>query len=141
MVPFFVRDDTGTIYVNPEGADFKLPVRKKFVKKAGLSGTISKAPLTEIPPDKKFLPAGIFTREGDQIYTEMFIAPNDTVYILGSADSERGTAYIHRGENEKTFIISSRSEKELLKTMSLEVITIFVGETFLAGIGAYLIVK
>jgi len=87
------------------------------------------------------LPAGIFTREGDQIYTEMFIAPNDTVYVLGSADSERGTAYIHRGENEKTFIISNRSEKELLKTISLEVITIFVGGTFLAGIGAYLIVK
>ena len=132
-MPFFIADETGTIYVNPENAEFNVPIKKEFIEKAGLfkraysrEGNHS---LAEIPVNK----ITFLNKVGDRKYFESYLSPNENIYILGTADSYSGKAFIHQGQNDKNFIISTRSEKELLKAIRWQMIG-----GFAAGVALFL---
>lgn len=137
-IPFFLNDDTGKINVVSDKAEYNVNIKKAFIKRSQFSSFIisffkvitfnsnkvdySDVELQEINPKKKF---GFFAR-GDKRYYEWFIEPTDSIYVMGTVKSSKdGTLSISKGTNDKTFIISNRGEKSLLKILKLTYINLF----------------
>jgi len=142
--PFFCEDDTAKVWVDPDGADFMISQRRIFYQHEKFLGSITRIfealrnwdktktdlldregwELEEMPEDQ-FISFG--AQVGDRKYYEYFVRPDDTLYVLGTAagrDGAPGGICIERGENEKTYVISDSSEKELLSKMRIRVIAI-----------------
>ncbi|MFP4111604.1 MAG: GIDE domain-containing protein [Candidatus Woesearchaeota archaeon] len=154
---FFLKDDTGQAYVNPNGANFDIPLKRLFLQKAGLfgnlgnlvntlknwdsymKGDVSAQALNLVPIDVN---KGItFNRVGDRKYYEYFLEPDEETYILGTAandSSAPNNVLVKKGENEPTFIISNKSEKELLGSLKTKMILSFIGGGLLIIIGIIL---
>lgn len=125
IIKFYLKDETGTVLVDPTGANFNLDPSKTFEyhTKRG-----SAPPQTIID----FLKKNNFNTETylspETIYIEYLIKTRDKLYIIGTAiDSphvEDGTEkegmpdiMITEGKNEKFYYISDSPEKKVLKTM------------------------
>jgi len=144
--PFYCEDDTGKVWVDPDGADFMISQHRIFYQRAGFMGSFTRIieafknwdrtktdlldrkgwELEEVTGDS-FISFG--STVGDRKYYEYFILPDDTLYVLGSAasrDGAPGGVYICKGDNEKTYIISDSSEKGLLSKIRNGVILSFV---------------
>lgn len=92
-VRFFVRDETGRMLVDPEGAEIDL------------ADSISR---TEPPP------AGAPTRTTGYRRVERVLPVGTRVYVLGTIVAGAGTPMVARGPRGKQkFLISRRSEQEL----------------------------
>ncbi|MBU1976075.1 MAG: E3 ubiquitin ligase family protein [Nanoarchaeota archaeon] len=151
---FNAKDDTGEVPVKPEGAEFNVPVKKVFLQKAGLFGAfntilgalknwdnqkttaidVAKWKLTPLDPKQR---VSFGSRVGDRKYYEYYIEPDENLFILGTAANEGANKVVlKKGENEKTYMISNRSEKELVKGLKLQMIAFFAigGIVFLGGI-------
>jgi hypothetical protein len=148
-LPFFAKDETGQVYVEPKGAEYNVPAKKAFIQRAGLFGAfnliinalngwdgksridMSTWNLAPIKPGQIIMSP----RVGDRKYTEYYIEPGSSLYVLGTAAND-SQILIRKGENEKTFIISDRSEKELLGNMKWQMLGAFAlgGILFIAGI-------
>ena len=148
LTPFYLEDETGKVLVNPEGADAKISLKKVFLEKRGMKfgdmlSMIKKAfkgelktkdlnvsNLEEISLEREHKIFKIErAREGDRKYYEYYILPGEQLYVLGTAknpENQLNKVIIAKGENEKTFILSEKSEKELLKSMFWSIIGIFV---------------
>ena len=139
--PFYVEDDTGTMIVDPTGAQFDLPSDNRFHSSKN-----------NIPANaEKYLKGFLGFNKRIRI-TETFIAESDDLYILGTADEnvfkhtvEAGKDHtrvmIKKGKNQKTFFIADKSEKEILagKTWSVP-LKIFGGAALtLSGLAVMLI--
>lgn len=114
-IPFFVDDDTGSVRVDPDGAEYNLDVRKVFLQRALGSE------MEEIDTDRIF---GFYT-VGDRKHYEYFILPGEEVYVLGTAAIDKtapGEIAVEQGENERMFLISDHSEKELLSSFRWQMI-------------------
>ncbi len=133
-VPFYAADDTGQVMVYPEKAEFNIKERAAFHQDHGVSGGIEmfvsalngwKGDKEARPEtgDMKLVPIREWkgkVRVGDRRYYEYFLAPDDTLFVMGTAANDADApdkVLIRMGQNENTFIISDRSEKELLKSM------------------------
>ncbi|MEW5923692.1 MAG: GIDE domain-containing protein [Candidatus Zixiibacteriota bacterium] len=155
-IPFFAEDDTGSVYVDPTGAEFTVDVRKAFYQKAGvfsgISGLIdtlknignfdrlpenmSELNLSPIDPGKKF---SFGSRVGDRKYYEYFMSDKDNLFIMGTAANSPDApnrVLIKKGENEPTYMISDKSEKEMLRSLRGKMILGFAlgGGAFIAGV-------
>lgn len=129
--PFNAQDDTGSVKVIPERAEFEVNPKKRFVQKAGLMGginlmldafkrwndkdyqpiDIAKWGLREVAPEGFSGHANV----GDRRFTEWYILPTEPLFVLGTAQHDaENNVFLARGENEKTFIISDTSEKEVV---------------------------
>jgi hypothetical protein len=107
-VQFSLKDDTGMVLVDPNRAE--VDVIKDF-----------------------------HTQQGHMRYSEWYIEPNDALYILGTAaenpyQKESSATHeenimIQKGQYEKHYMISDKSEKQLLKKL-----TIFTYGTWCVGI-------
>lgn len=155
-IAFFTKDDTGEALINPTDAEFHVDVKRVFLQRAGMFGGISSiiSALTNWgnnqdsfldvkswnlePLDPKNAFAFRFNSVGDRKYYEYFIEPNESIYVLGTAANDRNApnnVVILKGENEPTFIISNKSEQELLKSLKWAVIGFFIGSIILIVIG------
>jgi hypothetical protein len=157
--PFFTRDDTGQVWVDPYNAEFNISQKRVFYQQRGLGGGISvligaikawtsgdKTPLDtsewkleEITnqPARRWR-----ARVGDRRMTEYLLCPDDTVYVLGTAandDAAPDNILIRQGENEQTFIISDSSEKALLKSLRNTVMVLFLIGTVAITVGVILL--
>ncbi len=152
-VMFIAVDDTGKVPVNPEGAEFTVKHKKTFYQHvdtfSGLSSlldmlkNLGKGDNPEIDTSKmELIPvtSGVKigkARVGDRKYLEYYIEPNDTLFVLGTAANDRNApdnVIIKQGENEKTFIIFDRSEKETLKHLKKGMLAGFIiGPIFIIG--------
>lgn len=155
-VPFFTDDGTGSVLVSPNNAEFNVKIHKAFYQKAGLFGGFSRLVstlknlnkgikgtidtqrmhLTPIDCKKHFFWGA---RVGDRRYYEYVISSEEQVYILGTAvtDSKApNNIIIKKGSNEKTFLISDRSEEELTKKLKIQLILSFIfgGLLILGGV-------
>lgn len=154
-IPFFIEDDTGKVYVDPAGAEFNVPIKKVFLQKAGLFGAInfitdalsawdnlknSKIDMPNwglIPVDpKKHV---FWSTVGDRKYFEYFIELEEDLFVLGTVANDskvKDKVLIRKGENEKMFMISNRSEKEIVSLLKWQMIGSFVlgGALFVIGI-------
>lgn len=161
-IDFTLTDDTGSVIINPKKSDVKIDVRKAYLQKAGFLGAFSgilsslkmltsdssykgfdPKKLNLMPIDTKSI-VSFGSRVGDRRYYEHFITDNDEMYILGTAANNASTTNkvkIIKGENEPTYIISDKSEKELLKKMGWGVAGLLLGGTGLILLGLWLILS
>ena len=146
-IEFIARDDTGEAMVNPTGADIDARCKKVFYQQShyGSFSTIlgfldsftgegktnadvSGWGLTEMG-NRHF-----HARVGDRKYFEHFLEPGEPIYLMGTAsgrsDAPNGVV-IGKGENEPTFIISYKSEKELLSGLKWKILGQFLGGSLL----------
>ena len=147
-IPFFASDDTGRVLVNPEGATCYVNCKKAFYQKAGFLGSFSgilsilkswvNNDITEMDTTewnlepieaKDGIEFSWGSSVGDRKYYEYYIAPKEVLFVLGTAvndDNAPGNILIREGSNENTFIISDRSEKEVVKKIRNTMIFLFV---------------
>ena len=155
-IPFSAKDETGSVYVDPDDAEFNVQVKKVFLQRAGIFGAfgtiastlknwdsnnessmdVTTWGLTPIDP-KSHTSFGNHT--GDRKYYEYYIEPDDDLFVLGTAANSPqapNNVLIRKGENEPTYIISDRSEKELIGSLKWTMIGAFVfgGLFFIIGI-------
>jgi hypothetical protein len=111
-IRFYLKDDTAAVMVEPAGASI------------------------EIGTDFE-------TRVGDMRYKEQYIKPDETLYIMGTAGEKSGMTeasaaheeniMIQKGKEDKKYLITDKSEKELLKSLKVRSLVAFI-------IGAVMIV-
>lgn len=123
--PFHVRDTTGRVLVVPFDAQLILPDSK--ATRCNWSGTLPEATILGL------LKLGIaldgWSGEKTIRCTETFILPDETVYVMGTAQEHQGavesmdnSARLYIGSSRgHEFIISDRSEKELLYGLQWQV--------------------
>ena len=155
-IPFFAKDDTGRVLVNPDGATCHVNCKKAFYQKKGFMGSFSGI-LNLLKNWDNNAISEMDTKEwnlepidandgvsfnwgvsvGDRKYFEYYIAPKEILFVLGTAvndDNAPDNLLICLGSNEKTFIISDRSEKEVVKKIRNTMIFLFVmGIVFIVG--------
>jgi hypothetical protein len=113
-VPFKVRDETGTILVNPKDAKIDGErVVDRFEPQTAISGgTISFGKFS-------FSLGGIGTGGGRQTlgynFSETILPLNRRIFVLGAASDSSGELMIQKPRDKKDqFLISLKSEEELL---------------------------
>lgn len=125
---FFVKDDTGTVLIDPKGADISIPIDFEF------NSSFGKDPNDNI---KEFLKKnnmnfeGFFGMNKTMRYREYFIAPKDRLYVIGTASDNpyveeasvaKGHEDIMIGKVGKEFFyVSDRPEKDILKSFRWKV--------------------
>lgn len=159
-IPFRAKDDTGEVVVNPQYSELNINLRKVFLQKASFmtsfAATLGAIRLFDNNPKgvldvNKFnlIPIDITawtfgSRVGDRRYYEYYIANNDDLFVLGTATNDASTnnkVEIKKGENEKTFIISDKSEKELLKKMGWSITGLIILGVVLILSGLWLVLS
>lgn len=117
---FYIKDETGAVLVDSEGANTDIPMDSEFNSSCGKN-----------PPENiiKFLESNGMSYEGflgmnkTMRYREYFIAPEDKVYIMGTAEDNpfveeessqksEQDIMIHKGNS--FYYISDKPEKEIL---------------------------
>ena len=143
--PFFVSDTTGRVLIVPLGAELILPDERTYQNNW----------LGELPPIAidGLNRLGISTERWIGSKTlrcrESFILPEEPVYILGTAHEHLGakervenSARIYIGSSrDHEFIISDRSEKDLLSRLRWHVLAYGAGGLALAATCLIVIVK
>jgi Zn-finger nucleic acid-binding protein len=143
--PFFVQDLTGKVLVVPFDAQLMLPDNR--TTRSNWSGTLPAETIRGlltlgIPVDGWFGEKTIRCSEAS-------ILPEETVYVLGTAqenksaaDSTENPARLYIGSSrDHEFIISDRSEKELLSRLRWQVFAYLGGGPALAVLCLLLIFK
>ena len=126
---FYIRDETGTVLVNPVKAQIEIPV--DFIYSSEM-GTDPPSEVVKFLNQKGISYEGLFGINKKMKYTEFFLAPNDKVYILGTAGTnpfrreDMSTKHedlimVQKGNNE-IFFISDLTEKQILNSLKLKVI-------------------
>lgn len=123
---FYLKDETGIVLVDPTGA--RIDAKKDFEFQSSLG---------KDPPEQviRFLTAHHLSHEGflglnkTMRYQETIIAPNDSLYIMGTAGAnphkkEERTNHvesimIQKGAIEKHYYISDKQEKQILTQLTL----------------------
>jgi hypothetical protein len=131
-VEFFLRDDTGTVLVNAEGAEIEIPMdfesktRPSFFKMSVNMG-----------------PLGFSLGEPQRRYREWLIEPKDKLYIMGNAGDnpfvDEGTATenvadIMMQKGGPMFYITNKTEKDVVSSFGWRVGG-FLGGGFLMILG------
>ncbi len=147
MQNFFVRDETAQVVVDPRGA--KMDVPESFYFGSGMF----KDPPVEV---KNFLAANSLGFEGwfginrSMRFVEHALFLDQKVFVMGEAMDnplvEEGTAkagiedvIIGKGQNEKFFLISNKSEKDVLKNMSFAAYGGVIVGILLVALGLFLL--
>ena len=143
--PFFVSDTTGRVLVVPLSAELILPDER-----TSRSNWLGELPPATIAGLNRL---GISTERWIGSKTlrcrESFILPEEQVYVLGTAHEHQGaresvenSARLYIGSSrDHEFIISDRSEKELLSRLRWQVLAFGVGGLTLAATCLIIIFK
>jgi|GEM_PF-319921 len=143
--PFFVSDTTGRVLIVPLGAELILQDERTF-----RNDWLGALPLTTIAGLNRL---GISTERWMGSKTlrcrESFILPGELVYVLGTAHAHLGatervenSARLYIGSSrDHEFIISDRSERDLLSRMRWQVLAYGAGGLALAAICVSIIFK
>jgi len=119
---FMLEDDTGSLKVELEGVPREeLDIRPRMTcnQRTGQPGLIArmfgkKQPENSQPVQVK--PGDMSTFgyiPGDKKFAEYSIQPEDSIYVLGTLDVD---GVVSQGKEEKEFLISDKSEAEMLKS-------------------------
>ncbi len=163
--PFFLRDETGVALIYPEDARVRLNFQ---VEEECLGVTLPEVYAQYLREQR--LAGGTLWRMGAMRFRERLLETGQRIYVLGSAlprpqsvaismDDEleaTGTeeyrarrlqtldhevqAVIRRGDNERTFLISQQSERELTAQLGLRALAELIGGPVLTlfGLGYWL---
>jgi Zn-finger nucleic acid-binding protein len=134
--PFFVSDATGRVLVVPLGAELILPDER--ISRSSWLGELP--PTTIAGLDRLGISTARWMGSKTLRCRESFILPEEQVYVLGTAHEHLGVSeslenpsrlYIGSSQDHE-FIISDRSEKELLSRLRWQVWTYGAGGLALA---------
>ena len=143
--PFFVSDTSGRVLIVPLGAELILPDERTY-----RNNWLGELPPTAIAGLNRL---GVSTERWMGSKTlrcrESFILPEEPVYVLGTAHEHHGArecvenaARIYIGSSrDHKFIISDRSEKDLLSRLRWQVLALGVGGLTLAATCLIIIFK
>ena len=143
--PFFVRDETGRVLVVPFDAQLVLPDNR--TTRNNWLGTLPEETILGL------LKLGVSVEgwfgEKTLRCSESCILPDETVYVMGTAqenksaaDSTENSARLYIGSSrDNEFIISDRSEKELLSSLQWQVYAFLGGGPALAVLCLLLLFK
>ncbi len=157
-IPFFLEDATGRVKVDPEDAELDIPAELEYGTDSGtralLGMTLERFTATgrssnDIPSLFYGFCAARGIRTGGKMrFCERNLAPGDPVYVLGSAEEQRGVQdeheriVIRKGKHHPWFFIAESSEKELLAKMRTSTLLhVFGGAALSLACGGYLLYK
>ncbi len=131
-VEFFLRDDTGTVLVNAEGAEVEIPMEFE-----------SKARPSFFKMSVNMGPLGFSLGEPQRRYREWLIEPKDKLYVMGNAGdnpfveegtADQGVADIMIQKGGPMFYITDKTEKDVISSFGWRVGG-FLGGGFLMILG------
>ena len=125
FAPFVVEDESGSVAVNAEGAEFDArQVVNRFDRNTGNEGpSISLGGAT--------INLGGGERTIGYRYTESILPVDAPVYVLGTVQEDGGIGAPGSGEEEHRFVVSHRSEEALGQSLGKTVLWLGAG-----GVGA-----
>jgi hypothetical protein len=139
-VCFELKDETGRVTVDPNGAQVEIPVRYQLTSDNG--SRLSKNLKDFLNQQRISYTGGLFSKglvfNKRLRFIEHFIAPKDKLYIMGTAGDnplvEEATGkgntediMIQKGAHEKTFYISDKKESEIVKRLKFRILGGFLG--------------
>ena len=129
--PFFVRDATGRVLVVPLGAQLMLPDERSI--RTSWLGELPAVAVTGL----RRLGIASASWMGNKVLRcrESVIVPNESIYVLGAALEHHGMSHHIANESrlyighsrDQTFIISDRSEKDLVSKLTWQMWACFLG--------------
>jgi len=128
---FEVDDGTGSIKINPEGAEIHAKqVHNKF--EPGEYRGSFQIVLSSLTGGRRTI---------GYRYTEEIIPINHPLYILGEASDKDGELTVKKStDKKKKFIVSTKSEEELIRSYSRSALFMLIGSIILPLIGIGLII-
>ena len=133
-VPFYIKDETGKVLIDPNGAKVDIP--KDFEYNSHL---MKSPPMTV----KNFLSQNNFSHSflgfnKTMRYREYFIGPGEKLYVMGTAgdnpyvkdatgSKNEEDIMIQKGNNKQFYYISDKSEHEVLKNFKWKVFGGLIG--------------
>ena len=140
-IPFFEKDETGQVYVDPKEAVFDIFEKKVLLQKAGAPEGIDIINELKNWDNSKAMSInvsgwGLRALNGDDIsfnvgdkkYSESYIEPQEPLFIIGTAANDPqapNVVLIKKGENAPTFFISNTSKKEEVDSLKSKMIKSF----------------
>lgn len=124
---FFARDSTGSVLVEPKGATIEIPL--DFEKKTSLLGSVPQM-IQQFCAKKNIAINSFFGWNKSLCFKEAYLAPNDRVYILGTAGdnpfveeatAQKGVEDIMIQKGNGPFYISDKGEMDVLKSFAWKV--------------------
>jgi hypothetical protein len=134
--PFYVNDETGKVLVVPFDAQLMLPDNR--TTRSNWSGTLPEE--ASLGLSRLGIAVSGWLGEKTIRCSERFILPDEQVYVMGTAqelqragEGTENAARLYVGSNrDNVFIISNRSEKELLSGLQWQVWASMAGGPALA---------
>lgn len=149
-VPFLLEDDSGEVLVRPQGATTEIDRSDRQTLEVGstdpqpetIQQFIARAD-TPGQPDRPLIAALDWgTQEGDRRYTQRLVRPGEQVYVYGTVQQKPEDEHVWGGNvrnmliqklpedatgEEPLFLISDKSEEELVADRSLATVRIVAG--------------
>ncbi|MBI5390087.1 hypothetical protein HZB02_01225 [Candidatus Woesearchaeota archaeon] len=135
--PFYVQDETGKVLVDPTGAEIDIPIDYEF--QTGFGKTIPS--VVQQFAQKKRVAVGTFLGMGRKLrFREYFIAPNDQLFILGTAGDNpqvtEGTAKKNEDDimiqnGKPLFYISDQQENGIVNKFKWQAVGGIIGGSVL----------
>lgn len=138
--PFYLEDDTGKVLVDPEGAELDVPKSLEF------SSSWGKDPDHRIVAYLKGIDLefeGVFGANKSMRYTEYLLVDGQPIYVMGyagknpdvkSSVKNEETIMVQKSGADATFMITTKSEKELLQVLRWKAIGGWLGGGALATV-------
>jgi len=136
---FYVKDETGKIKINPEGADIDLITSIERFEPAGnvnySSGAVSFGGFS-------FSVNSNYMREGRKVlgykFSEQIFPLNRDVFVIGEVSDSMGELTISKpaADNESVFVISNKSEEQLAKEAKSSAQTLDIVSKICFAVGA-----
>lgn len=144
--PFFIKDETGKIEVDPRNAELEVENKETFSVAGGeqtpwqikqfLSGV-------NVPEKTPCLSLGPIHTFYSRRYTECIIEKGESAFVTGTAmpkddvmsERHEDTLLIKKGDLNKFFLISDKAEKWVLGEMEKEAVLRIVGGGLVALLG------
>jgi len=140
--PFLVDDGTGTVRVDPEGADLPMDTEKTTVGSGEKPPERIRRYLENEPDVDEAWKASLGPLDfgNRRRYTEAVVEPEEDVYVLGEAaevDDEEWGQRSFKIDGGDPFIVSDQSETAVKQGSTLSAIILFVIGVIFGGMGLF----
>lgn len=112
--PFYLDDNTGQIMVLPQGAEYVMPVNYTFTTGLG-SGLPDN--LIHFMEENGIAYKGLFGNYKLR-FNEWHIKPDDTVFVVGTAQRNETDVIVAKSDDGQVFIVSDESPTQVVKSFS-----------------------
>lgn len=144
---FFLKDETGLVIVDPDGAKVDIPKDAEYSSGFGRDPPLQ---VTNFLKSQGISHESFFGLNKTMRYREFFIAPKDKLYIMGNAGDnpfvDELTAknsvddvMIQKGKNDKFYYISDKPEKDIVSSLRWKSLGGIFGGIALVTIGLFVI--